>query len=73
MIPDIDIRGILGDIRYECPTCHWGVTLKPQGEELWTTGRLVKPVCNRCQLELTRTVIGEQLMLKGTDQNPKTA
>jgi transposase-like protein len=72
MIPDVDIRGVTGDIRFECPQCHWGVTLKPQGAELWTTGGTVKPVCNRCKLELTRKVIGEHLMTKGSDSTPKT-
>lgn len=54
---DIDLRGKTGDIRYECPICHWGVTLKPEGEAMWTRNREIVPRCTKDNIPLTRTVI----------------
>jgi len=27
----IDLGAKVGDFRFECPKCHWGVTLRPEG------------------------------------------
>jgi hypothetical protein len=54
---DIDLRGVPGDIRFECPTCHWGVTLKPSGADLWTQGGTITPHCRKDDIPLVRTVI----------------
>lgn len=55
--PGIDLRGVSGDVRFECPTCRWGVTLKPAGATLWTNDGAVKPRCQKCDVELTRMVL----------------
>jgi hypothetical protein len=56
-VPDIDLRGVSGDIRFECPVCHWGVTLKPGGAELWTDYGQIVPRCRKDDIALTRTVL----------------
>lgn len=55
--PGIDLRGVSGDVRFECPTCHWSVTLKPVGADLWTHDGKVKPRCRACDVELKKTVL----------------
>lgn len=63
--PDIDLRGRPGDIRFECPTCGWGVTLTPEGAALWTNGGAIEPRCRQDDVPLTRTVYTEQSAMHG--------
>jgi len=57
MKPGIDLRGKRGDVRYSCSLCGWSITLKPEGEALWTKDRTIVPVCTKDRIPLTRTVI----------------
>jgi hypothetical protein len=57
--PVIDLRGYPGDVRYSCPVCGWSVTLKPEGEALWTKDGTITPKCKRDRVDLVRTVITE--------------
>ena len=53
---DIDLRGTPGDVRYSCDVCGWGVTLKPEGERMWTQDRTIEPRCRKDDRPLTRRV-----------------
>lgn len=66
---DIDLRGQPGDIRYECPICHWGVTLRPSGAALWTKDGSIVPRCRKDNVELTRTEIGPRGGMEGAPRS----
>lgn len=53
----VDLTAKPGDIRWECPTCGWGVTLKPEGEAGWTKNGTITPRCRRDRTDLVRTVL----------------
>jgi hypothetical protein len=49
---DIDLRMKPSDFRFECPICHWGVTLKPEGAALWTNNGAIHPRCAKDNIDL---------------------
>lgn len=53
----IDIRGKEGDTRFECPVCHWSITLSPEGVRSWTRNGEIKPKCRKDKIALTQTII----------------
>jgi hypothetical protein len=53
----VDLTAQPGDVRYACLKCGWSVTLKPEGEALWTRHSAVIPTCRRDKVLLIRTVV----------------
>jgi hypothetical protein len=43
------------DVRYECPVCHWGITLTKAGEAKWTQNGTIEPRCRKDHVLLTKT------------------
>jgi hypothetical protein len=56
-VPVVDLTAQPGDVRYACLKCGWSVTLKPEGEALWTNHGAVIPTCRRDKVILIRTVV----------------
>lgn len=59
MQPDIDLRGVPGDVKFACPNGHWQATLTPDGAAQWTRNGAIVPTCQKCGEKLIRTVIAD--------------
>lgn len=54
---DIDLRGRPGEVKYECPICHWRVTLYPEAVARWTKDGTITPRCRIDGVDLVATPV----------------